>query len=204
MKIDAVFNAENALDNPQAEQITLQHDLVSRMLERIESETQQDMPVIKSATGKETPGVFSLWKVSAKNPAESKITFVALFVADNGKQYTAYANQIWNKLVESADAFTFIGNVPVMEGTESDMTFLYEVFHRMEMDILETVKTKANARLNALNYQRQRAERIGIVNIRNSRIKKIETEQQQWQENMRKSQSVVPDVKNIIKVRIDG
>lgn len=204
MKIDAVFNAENALDNPQAEQITLQHDLISRMLERIESETQQDMPVIKSATGKETPGVFSLWKVSAKNPAESKTTFVALFVTDNAKQYTAYANQIWNKLVESADAFTFIGNAPVTEENESEMTFLYEVFHRMEMDILDTVKAKANARLNALNCQRQRAERIGIVNIRNSRIKKIETEQQQWQDNMRRSQSVVPDVKNIIKVRIDG
>lgn len=204
MKIDAVFNAENALDNPQAEQITLQHDLVSRMLERVESETQQDMPVIKSATGKETPGVFSLWKVSAKNPAESKTTFVALFVADNGKQYTAYANQVWNKLVELADAFTFIGNAPVTEENESEMTFLYEVYHRMEMDILETVKTKANARMNALNYQRQRAERIGIVNIRNSRIKKIETEQQQWLDSIRRSQSVVPDVKNIIKVRIDG
>ncbi len=204
MKIDAVFNAENALDNPQAEQITLQHDLVSRMLERVESETQQEMPVIKSTSGKETPGVFSLWKVSAKNPAESKTSFVALFVADNGKQYTAYANQIWNKLVESADAFTFIGNAPVTEETESEMTFLYEVFHRMEMDILETVKAKANARMNALKYQRQRAERIGIVNIRNSRIKKIETEQQQWLDSIRRSQSVVPDVKNIIKVRIDG
>ena len=125
-------------------------------------------------------------------------------MTDNVKQYTAYANQIWNKLVESADAFTFIGNAPVTEENESEMTFLYEVFHRMEMDILDTVKAKANARLNALNYQRQRAERIGIVNIRNSRIKKIETEQQQWQDNMRRSQSVVPDVKNIIKVRIDG
>lgn len=58
--------------------------------------------------------------------------------------------------------------------------------------------------MNALRYQRERAERIGIVNIRNSRIKKIEAEQQEWLDNMRKSQSVVPDVKNIIKVRIDG
>ena len=58
--------------------------------------------------------------------------------------------------------------------------------------------------MNALKYQRERAERIGIVNIRNSRIKKIEAEQQEWLDNMRKSQSVVPDVKNIIKVRIDG
>ena len=84
------------------------------------------------------------------------------------------------------------------------MAFLYEVFHRMEVEILETIKKKGNARMNALNYQRERAERIGIVNIRNSRIKKIETEQQEWLDNMRKSQSIVPDVKNIIKVRIDG
>lgn len=204
MKLNAVFNAENALDNPQAEQITLQHDLVRRMLERIESETQQEMPVIKSVSGKETPGVFSLWKVSAKNPSESKTTFVALFAADNEKQYPAYANQIWNKLVESADVFSYVGTTQLVEDAETDMTFLYEVFHRIETDILKTVKSKANARLNALNYQRQRAERIGIVNIRNSRIKKIETEQQQCLDNMRRNQSVVPDVKNIIKVRIDG
>ena len=34
--------------------------------------------------------------------------------------------------------------------------------------------------------------------------RKIETEQQQWLDNMRRSQSVVPDVKIIIKVRVDG
>ena len=201
---NAVFDAEHALENPQAEQITLQHDLVCKMLNRIESETQQDIPIIRSTSGKETPGIFSLWKISAKNPAESKTSFIALYMADNGKQYTAYANQIWNKLVESSDAFSYVGSTATIDDNESEMDFLYEVFHRMEVEILETIKKKGNARMNALNYQRERAERIGIVNIRNSRIRKIETEQQEWLDNMRKSQSIVPDVKNIIKVRIDG
>lgn len=203
MTIRAVFDAEYALENPRAEQITLQHDLVKRMLERIESETQQQMPVIRSASGKETPGIFSLWKVAAKNPIESKTSFVAIFVGDNGKQYTAYANQIWNKLVESADAFSFVGSTDMPE-EDDNMEFLHEVFYRMEMDITSTIQKKSDARLNALDYQRQRAERIGIVNIRDSRIQKIEQEQQQWLDAMRKNQSVVPDVKNIIKVRIDG
>ena len=204
MTINAVFDAEHALENPQAEQITLQHDLVCKMLNRIESETQQDIPIIRSASGKETPGLFSLWKISAKNPVESKTSFVALYMADNGKQYTAYANQIWNKLVESSDVFSYVGSTATIDDSESDMAFLYEVFHRMEVEILENIKKKGDARMNALRYQRERAERIGIVNIRNSRIKKIEAEQQEWLDNMRKSQSVVPDVKNIIKVRIDG
>lgn len=201
--IHAVFDAEHALDNPQAEQITFQHDLVNKMLERVESETQQQMPVIHSTSGNETPGVFSLWKVSAKNPIESKTTFVALFVADNGKQYTAYANQLWNKLVETSDSFSFVEDTALPED-DGDMEFLYEVFHRMEVEILDNVQRKSNARMNALNYQRQRAEKIGIENIRISRIRKIEQEQKQWMDTMRKNQSVVPDVKNIIKVRIDG
>lgn len=202
--LKAVFDAEHALESPQAEQITLQHDLVSKMLERIESETQQNMPVIRSLSGKDTPGVFSLWKVSAKNPVESKYTFVALFEADNGKQYPAYANQIWNRLVETSDAYTYSGESPLKESSESDMQFLYEVFHRMETEILQTVRNRTDSKLRALEYQKQRAERIGIENIRNSRIRKIESEQKIWRDNLRKNKSVVPDVKNIIKVRIDG
>ena len=204
IKINAVFDAEHALENPSAEQITLQHDLVCRMLDRIDSESQQIMPVIRATGSKATPGVFSLWRVSAKNPTESKVTYVALFTSDNGKNYAAYANQIWNKLVESADAYSYVGEVELPPESESDMQLLYEVFHRMEVEILQTVQKKSDARLKALDFQRQRAERIGILNIRKGRIRKIDEERQQWLDNMRRHQSVVPDVKNIIKVRIDG
>ena len=204
MKINAVFDAEHALENPSAEQITLQHDLVCRMLDRIDSESQQIMPVIRATGSKATPGVFSLWRVSAKNPTESKVTYVALFTSDNGKNYAAYANQIWNKLVESADAYSYVGEVELPPESESDMQLLYEVFHRMEVEILQTVQKKSDARLKALDFQRQRAERIGILNIRKGRIRKIDEERQKWLDNMRRHQSVVPDVKNIIKVRIDG
>lgn len=204
MKINAVFDAEHALENPSAEQITLQHDLVCRMLDRIDSESQLIMPVIRATGSKATPGVFSLWRVSAKNPTESKVTYVALFTSDNGKNYAAYANQIWNKLVESADAYSFVGEVEIPPESESDMQLLYEVFHRMEVEILQTVQKKSDARLKALDFQRQRAERIGILNIRKGRIRKIDEERQIWLDNMRQHQSVVPDVKNIIKIRIDG
>lgn len=204
MNINAVFDAEHALENPSAEQITLQHDLVCRLLDRIESESQQTMQVIRPTVGKATPGVFSLWRVSAKNPAESKVTYVALFTADNGKNYAAYANQIWNKLVESNDAYAYVGETELPAESESDTPLLYEVFHRMEMEILQTLQKKSDARLKALDFQRQRAERIGIMNIRMGRIRKIDEERQEYLDNMSRTQSVVPDVKNIIKVRIDG
>lgn len=204
MKINVVFDAEHALENPSAEQITLQHDLVCRMLDRIESDSQQTMPVIRPNGSKATPGVFSLWRVSAKSSVESKMTYVALFSADNGKNYAAYANQIWNKLVETADAYAYVCETGMPAENETDMQLLYEVFHRMEVEILQALQKKYDARLKALDYQRQRAEKIGIMNIRTARIRKIDEERQLYLDNMRCTQSVVPDVKNIIKVRIDG
>ena len=132
------------------------------------------------------------------------MSYVAQFEADNGKLYAAYANQIWNKLVEDPHAYVYTGSETIKEDGEGVMDFLFEVFHRMENDILQNLSQKANARLNALSFQAKRAERIGIFNIRNSRLKRIEEEKQVWLDNMRKSQSVVPDVKNIIRVRVDG
>ena len=204
MKVEAVFDAEHALENPNAEQITLQHDLINKMLESIESENQEQMPVIRTMAGKDTAGVFSLWKISAKNPIESKVSYVALFEADNGRLYAAYANQIWNRLVEDPTAYVLTGNQAIKPDGEGIMGSLFENYHRMEMEILQDLSTKANGRLNALSFQEKRAERIGIANIRNSRLKRIEEEKQIWLDSMRKNQSVVPDVKNIIRVRIDG
>ena len=123
---------------------------------------------------------------------------------DNGKLYAVYANQIWNKLVEDPHAYVYTGSETLKEDGDGVMEFLFEVFHRMENDILQNLSVKANGKLNALAFQAKRAERIGIVNIRNSRLKRIEEEKQLWLDSMRKNQSVVPDVKNILRVRIDG
>lgn len=202
--ITAVFDAEHALDNPQAEQITLQHDWAKRMLDAIDGNSQQEMPVIQSKAGTDTKGIFSLWKVSASNPTESRYTYVAEFVADNGRVYPAYANQIWNKLVENRDAYEFGTTTQLEDTTEQVMDKLFDVFHRMETDIINNVQTKSASRIKALDFQRSRAEHIGIENIRNSRIRHIEEERQQWLGSMRRDKSVVPDVKNIINVRIDG
>jgi ERCC4-related helicase len=203
-KLDAVFDAEHALDNPQAEQITLQHDWTKRILGSIDANSQQSMPVIQSRKGTETKGIFSLWKVSASNDIESKYSYVAEFVADNGKIYPAYANQIWNKLVENQDMFECFTSTPFIDVSNELMDKLLDVFHRMENEIIQHVQLKSASRLKALEFQKKRAGHIGIENIRNARIKHIENEEAQWLDGVRKNKHIVPDLKNIINVRING
>ena len=201
--IDAVFDAEHALDNPQAEQITLQHDWAKKIIDTIDGIHQQYMPVIRPKTGDATTGVFSLWKVSALSATENRYTYVAEFVADNGRIYPAYANQIWNKLVENRNAYEFECTTQVEDTSEKVMDKLFDVFHRLENEIANNVQSKFATKIKALDFQRKRAEHIGIENIKKSRVRHIEEERLQYLDAMRQGKSVVPDVKNIFNVRIE-
>jgi hypothetical protein len=92
------FDAEVSLGNPGVEHITLQHDWIRKLLnDLVEFDKLNGIPVIKSSAGEETPGYWSLWQISARNIMESKIQYQCYFIADNEKQYSAYANDIWNR-----------------------------------------------------------------------------------------------------------
>lgn len=70
-KLSAIFDSATYLDNPDSEFLTLQHPIVKRILDEIDGNTQQDIPVMISKDGNELPGYLTLWKVSAKNSYET-------------------------------------------------------------------------------------------------------------------------------------
>lgn len=203
--LTAVFDPSKAIDNPQAEHITLQCDIIKRLLGNIDGKVQNEIPVIHSVFNDETAGYFSIWEIIAKNPYDSKITYSAQFVSDKGKVYPAYANDIWNKLVQESDHFISIENaVPNPENNSLIIDNLFAIFHKMESNIKQGLQDKADKKLKALDYAEQRASRIGIENIRKSKQRKIREERQYWETVFSRNSSVVPDVKHVITVRIDG
>ena len=49
-----------------------------------------------------------------------------------------------------------------------------------------------------------RLHRIGIENIRKAKIKKLQAQRESWENAFAQGRSVVPDVKHILTVRVDG
>ena len=74
----------------------------------------------------------------------------------------------------------------------------------MEAAIVNNLHDKADNKLKAISYAMRRVERIGIENIRKSRLKRLEQEKQEWKDLFDKNSNVVPGVKQIMTVRIDG
>ena len=205
--LKAVFDTDKAADNPDAEQLNLQHPIIKQILNEVDAGMQGKIPVLQSFDGKETAGYLTIWKVSALNERESKVTYTAQFVSDQGRVFVPYANALWNKLVQDANAFQQVSwetGCPDFESNTQLHTNLYAVFHRMEEGIMTGLQTIAEKKLRALDFTEQRLSRIGIENIRLAKMRRLKEEREEWMNTFRKSAHVVPEVKHILTVKIDG
>ena len=204
--LKAVFDTDKAADNPDAEQLNLQHPIIKQILNEVDAGMQGKIPVLQSFDGKETAGYLTIWKVSALNERESKVTYTAQFVSDQGRVFVPYANALWNKLVQDANAFQQVswetGCLDFENNTQLH-TNLYAVFHRMEEGIMTGLQTIAEKKLRALDFTEQRLSRIGIENIL-AKMRRLKEEREEWMNTFRKSAHVVPEVKHILTVKIDG
>lgn len=205
--ITAIFDSSKHGDNPDAEHLTLQHPMVKRILDEIDGNTQSCVPAIISNDGNDTPGYLTIWKVSAKNSNETKTTYSAQFITDTGKVFAPYGNDIWNRLVQEKSCFSYVGericNVD-FDNKQQLNNNLFTIFHRMENEIQSNLQTIAEKKLRALGFAEQRIARIGIENIRKAKMRRLQAEKEEWTNTFTRGRSVVPDVKLILTVRVDG
>lgn len=188
-------------------ELNLQHPLIKQILNEVDAGMQGKIPVLQSFEGKETAGYMTIWKVSALNEKESRTTYTAQFVADNGHVFTPYANALWNKLVQDANAFQQVSWQTVGPDLDNNTQLrnnLHTIFHRMEESIMDGLQDIAQKKLKALDFTEQRLNRIGIENIRVAKMRRLKEEREEWMNTFRKSAHVVPEVKHILTVRIDG
>lgn len=202
------FDAEVSLGNPGVEHITLQHDWIRKLLNDLgEFDLSNKIPVIKSSTGEETPGYWSLWQISARNNLESKIQYQCYFLADNGKQYSAYAHDIWNRLINGSGKFSIDGsqafNEPESFQKEMNQS-LFLSFQNLEADVMIRINTKKENRLNSYCFQKSRIERIGIDNIRQAKLQRLEKEHQAWIKEFESGSKIIPGIKQLLMIRING
>lgn len=202
------FDAEAAIANPGIEHVTLQHDWIKTLLSDIGSvDHNVEIPVLQSNQNDETTGYWSLWEITAKNQFEKKVHYQCFFMADNGKQYAAYANDIWNRLIspESSTLFNFKQTMTSNKNVEEELNeALYIVFQNLEADVAEKMKFKKENKMNSFDFQKSRINRIGIENIKRSKLLKLEKDHEKWMKEFQTNRKIIPGIKQLLTIRIDG
>ena len=205
--LGAIFDSKWEEEHPTAIHITLQHPIIQHIMRDIDGGMGREIPVIQSLSGEERHGYLTLWKITGKNDSETKVCYTAQFIGDNGRVFAPYGQTLWDMLVKRKPQYRGIGFVasdPTLNENAQLQRNLHALFLKIEADIQGGVDAKLDKKRHALEVAENRIRRIGIENIRQGKLKKLQEQREMFEKNVAHAYNVVPDVKHILTVRING
>ena len=69
---------------------------------------------------------------------------------------------------------------------------------------MSNIKVKKENRVNSYAYQQNRINKIGIENIRVSKLAKLDKEHENWMREFQSNQKIIPGIKELLTIRING
>ena len=204
------FNIKESVNNPIPEPISLQHEFIQSMLiEAIPFTESQQIPIVKLKQGNSTPGQWSLWNLEVKNQFETSQIIQPIFISSEGENFSAFAQNIWDKLIQENDFFDCIGVLTVDESNQIFNTIskksellLQTKYEEFETNLFgNTDKIKSNKE-KSFSFQEKQMHRIGIENIKQSRLNRLHQEKEQWENNFVTAKQIVPNLTCLLMINI--
>jgi len=206
------FNIRESVNNPIPEPVSLQHEIIQTILsDAIPFIESQQIPLVKIKHGNSASGHWSLWNLEVKNQFESNKSIIPIFISTEGVHYSAFAQSVWDKLIQEHDYFDCIGVMPVEESkkafkeistkSEEILQLKYEEFEKNI--IANTDKIKAHKE-KSFSFQERQMNKIGIENIRQSRITRLNKEKEIWESTFSSAKQIVPELTCLLMVKIEN
>jgi hypothetical protein len=204
------FNVKESVNNPIPEPVSLQHEFIQTMLrEAIPYTTSQPIPTVKMKQSNATTGYWSLWYLEVKNQFESGQIIQPIFISSEGENFSAFAQSIWDKVIQENDYLNCTGSLSleeskkvfedISEKSENLMQKKYEAFE--SSILLNADKIKANKEKSFL-FQEKQMNRIGIENIKQSRLTRLHKEKETWEDTFQSAVQIVPTLTCLLMVKI--
>lgn len=204
------FNIKESVNNPIPEPLSLQHEIIQNILsDAVPFTDSQIIPLVKLKQGKSTSGFWSIWHLQAKNQFESHHVIQPVFFSDEGDSFQAFAQDVWSKMIQDDNYLDCLGVLSAEESkahfknsTDKVEEILQVKYREMEEKIhANTGRIKLNKE-KAFAFQEKQMQKIGIENIRQSRLKRLFKEKEQWMQNFEFSKQVVPDLTCLLIIKI--
>ncbi|MCK9331020.1 MAG: hypothetical protein M0Q94_14185, partial [Candidatus Cloacimonetes bacterium] len=205
------FNIKENIDNPIPEPVSLQHNIIQTIIsEAVPFTESQIIPVVRLKNFTSCKGIWSLWHLDVKNQFEANHIIQPVFISEEGDYFPAYAQELWNKLVQEDNILVCTGAISsedahkhflnISEQAELILQSKYEEFE--SKIIANTAKIKQNKERN-FAFQERQMKRIGIENIKKFRLKKLYKEKELWISNFESAMQIVPALNCLLIFKVE-
>ena len=170
----------------------------------------QPLPHVRlSGLAEEVSGIWSLWRIDARGAEWSEHRIMPLFVHDDGRVLMPTARSIWERLLSARPEFSqsiYSGaSVAAYEKVRDHAVQQGRQQYRDVQSVLQQRIARERERGDFAFAARRRAvERIGLPEVRNFRLARLEQEERTWRDQLAGQASVVPELTAITLVRVSG
>jgi SNF2 family DNA or RNA helicase len=206
------FNIRESVNNPLLEPISMQHEFIQTILHDAVPFTASSLvPVVRVSQSNLENGFWSLWQLEVKNQFETRQIVHPVFIADGGDNYVVFAQRVWDKLIQEEGYFECIDvlNEESSRKAFNDLTIeaeriLLPKFEEFERAITENTATIKANKLKSFDFQEKQMNRIGIENIRQYRLNRLQNDRITWAETYQSAIQIIPNLSCLLLVRIDN
>jgi len=133
--------------------------------------------------------------------------YVSVFVTDEGKVYLPTARHIWDT-IQTAEPKVY-KSLPASESLTSYERLLnaaeqagQELFDTLEQEHRASIVREEERGLHAFGSRKKVIERIGLPEVRQFRLAKLENEHGEWRKELDTAKLILPEIRALLLMRI--
>ncbi len=156
-------------------------------------------------------GFWSLWQIALRSSDSVHKRILPLFRNEDGRTFLPTARTIWDSLLQSD---TKIETVGVIEGDTSNEVFGQlaadaeqhgeGLFRELNGKHEEGIRNERDKGRYAFQVRRQALNRIGLPEVRQFRIKKLDEEEQSWNKALEQREHVFPELQPVCILHVEA
>jgi superfamily II DNA or RNA helicase len=206
-----VFTSKEAEKTPSARHLTLEQPRVRNLVMTLPRFVPgQPIAVVTiSGLADEIKGFWSLWQIRIAGHDWKRYRIMPIFVTDDGKALTQTARHLWdlllteNPLIQGHLDFeaSRIAFECVFKTAEKHGRLIYDELVQLHRSRLLLERQKSDY---AFKARRKIIERLGLPEVRNHRIKLLQKEERDWNNEFELKFKVYPEMVPLIISRIEG
>jgi hypothetical protein len=206
------FQSRDAQDKG-LQHVSLEDARIRRLVQQLPRVVvTEPVPCVKFASlPAEVVGYWSLWRIAIDNQSLRDVKIVPIFHHDDGRNLVPTARHIWDALMEDRPDVEQVGT---KSGPEIEEVFLRlrveaerlgeDAFHDLYARHQQRLKREQEKGNYAFQVRREALGRLGLPEVRQHRLKRLDEEERAWAAELRKRERILPELQPVILLRVEA
>jgi hypothetical protein len=206
------FQSRDAEENG-LQHVSLEDARIRRLVQQLPRVVvTEPIPCVRFASlPAEVVGYWSLWRIALDNQSLQDVKIVPIFHHDDGRNLVPTARHIWDCLMEDEPEVDQMGTKTgnEVEGifgrlrTEAERQG-EDAFHELYSRHQQRLKREQEKGLYAFGVRREAIGRLGLLEVRQHRLKRLDEEERVWAAQLKKREQALPELQPVMLLRVEA